>query len=38
MTGEVTGAWSYVWAAYGVTWLFFAGYTASLLLRLRENR
>ena len=38
MTGVVTDGWGYVWAAYGITWLFFAGYTASLFLRHRETR
>jgi len=33
MTGVITGSWSYVWAAYIVTWVFFGGYTVSILLR-----
>lgn len=38
MTGAVEGGWSYVTAAYVVTWLFFAGYAVSLYLRSREAR
>ena len=37
-TGMVTGGWSFVWAAYGVTWLFFGGYAATLYLRHREEQ
>ncbi|MFT4626870.1 MAG: CcmD family protein [Myxococcota bacterium] len=33
--GVVQGGWEYVYAAYGVTWLFFAGYTLSLVVRQR---
>ena len=36
-TGAVTGAWGYVWAAYGITWLFFGGYAATLYMRFRED-
>lgn len=35
--GVVSGAWGYVWASYAVTWLFFAGYVASLVARSREE-
>ena len=33
MTGVIQGGWEYIYAAYGVTWLFFVGYTATLFLR-----
>jgi CcmD family protein len=33
MTGVVEGGWGYVIAAYATTWLFFLGYTASLIVR-----
>ncbi len=29
--------WGYVWASYAVTWLFFVGYAASLVVRSREE-
>jgi CcmD family protein len=32
----IEGGWSYVWAAYLVTWLGLGIYAASLLLRRRE--
>lgn len=34
--GVVQGGWEYVWASYGLTWLFLAGYTASLIARGRS--
>ena len=34
-SGVVAGGWEYVYAAYGVTWLFFLGYTVSLFVRQR---
>lgn len=42
--GRIDGGWNFVWAAYGITWVFFAVYTASLLFRSasaapsKENR
>ena len=33
MTGVIEGNWSYVIAAYAVTWLFLGGYAVSLALR-----
>ena len=36
--GMVQGGWSYVTAAYVITWLFFVGYAASLATRRREER
>jgi len=33
MTGVIEGNWGFVWAAYGITWLFLGGYAVSLLLR-----
>lgn len=30
--------WTFIWASYGVTWLTFAGYTLSLVLRARDTR
>ena len=36
VTGRITGGWEFVWAAYGVTWLFLAGYTLSLWIRWRR--
>lgn len=38
MTGVVTDAWGYVWAAYALTWLTGILYLGSLLYRARENR
>ena len=32
----IEGGWSYVWAAYLVTWLGLLAYAASLLVRSRE--
>ncbi len=32
-TGVIEGGWEYIWAAYGLTWLFFAVYSATLILR-----
>jgi hypothetical protein len=34
-SGVVSGGWEYVYAAYGVTWLFFLGYGISLFIRQR---
>lgn len=34
-TGLVDGGWGYVGAAYAATWLCFAGYALSLVLRAR---
>jgi len=31
--GILDGGWTYIWAAYGVTWTFLAGYAVSLLIR-----
>lgn len=42
--GVIEGGWNFVWAAYGITWIFFAFYTATLLFRSasaeppKENR
>lgn len=36
--GVVTDGWNFVYAAYGVTWLFFGGYAATLYLRHRETQ
>jgi hypothetical protein len=38
MMGVVTDSWSYVWAAYGITWAFGVFYVGSLLYRAREVR
>lgn len=38
MTGVVTDAWSYVWAAYGLTWVVGLLYVASIFYRAREVR
>lgn len=35
-TGRIVGGWEFVWAAYGVTWLFLVGYFVSLWLRSRN--
>ena len=35
-TGVIDGGWFYIWAAYGVTWLFFGIYTATLFARSTE--
>lgn len=32
-SGVIDGGWEFIWAAYGVTWLFFAVYTVTLILR-----
>lgn len=34
--GVVDGGWSYVIAAYAATWIFFLGYTVSLVVRRRS--
>jgi heme exporter protein D len=36
--GVITGGWSFVWAAYGITATLFTIYTISLILRLRQER
>jgi hypothetical protein len=36
-SGVVSGAMGYVWASYAVTWLFFVGYVATLVVRSREE-
>lgn len=36
--GMVTGGWSYIWVAYGVTWAVLVGYTLSLWMRWRDRR
>lgn len=33
--GVLVGGWTYIWAAYFVTWGTFAGYALSLFLRER---
>jgi heme exporter protein CcmD len=38
MTGVVTGGWEFVWAAYGLTTLVLAVYTASVFARYRRER
>ena len=38
MSGILTGGWEFVWAAYGVTAAVLAGYTLSLVVRLRSER
>lgn len=30
--------WNYVWAAYGLTWFVFAGYSVYLTQRVRQAR
>ena len=37
MTGMIEGNWSYVWAAYVITWLTLGGYGLSLFLRSRAG-
>jgi hypothetical protein len=37
MEGMIDGGWSYVWAAYGITWFVLLAYFISLFLRLREE-
>lgn len=32
-SGQVTGGWSYIWLAYGVTWASIALYALSLWVR-----
>ena len=34
--GVITGGWSFVWAAYGISAGVFLVYTVSLIARLRE--
>lgn len=31
--GVISGGWEFVWAAYGLTWLFFGIYSATLFAR-----
>lgn len=35
-TGVIEGGWEFIWAAYGATWIFFVGYTATLFARSTE--
>jgi hypothetical protein len=32
-TGRIQGGWSYVWTAYGITWMALCLYTFSLWIR-----
>lgn len=32
-SGALEGGWEFVWAAYAATWIFFVGYSVSLLWR-----
>ncbi len=34
-SGQLTGGWEYIWAAYVVSWCGIVGYSLSLWLRLR---
>jgi heme exporter protein D len=36
--GVITGGWSFVWAAYGITAAVFLVYTVTLITRLREAK
>jgi hypothetical protein len=36
-SGRIQGGWSYVIAAYGITWTALAGYAASLYARSRRE-
>ena len=36
--GVITGGWSFVWAAYGITAAAFVVYTVTLITRLREAK
>ena len=38
MNGIVSGGWSFVWAAYGVTAIVIFGYAARTLAQLRSLR
>jgi heme exporter protein D len=38
MSGVVTGGWSFVWAAYGLTALGLGVYTLSVIMRYRKER
>lgn len=38
MSGVIQGGWEFVIAAYAVSGLVLAGYTASVFLRLRSER
>jgi hypothetical protein len=33
LDGVLDGGWTYIWAAYGVTWTFLVGYALSLAVR-----
>ena len=35
--GAIEGGWSYVIAAYAVTWIMLGGYAVSLVVRARSN-
>ncbi len=35
--GVISGGWSYVWGAYGATWLFLLVYAISLFVRKAET-
>ena len=37
MQGVIEGGWSFVWAAYGISWAGLIGYLVSLWLRDRES-
>ena len=37
-SGVIEGGWEFVYAAYGLTWLFFISYTISLFLRHRGGK
>jgi len=36
--GVVEGGWSYVWAAYGISWFVFIFYAANVFIRARGQR
>lgn len=38
MSGTISGGWSFVWSAYGITATVLAIYAISLLMRLRSAR
>ena len=38
MSGMISGGWSYVWAAYGISAVILIGYAVSLHLRYRDER
>ena len=37
MTGMIEGGWSYVYAAYGLTWLILIGYGVRLWMMSRKE-